>query len=239
MLHMFGNGFQEVLLHPPKDQGELDWPVIPLSSSLPLLKTEVTFAFLQSRGAPLNGHDLSKIRMVSQSYQPTASAFRGASHEVPWVSVHSDHINVPQPALFHALDLHHGSAISESKSDWGRVRGFWSFLTQSCSLAVCVCVCVYSWAAVQTNKAEFCADFPDKLFLLVAQDVSQLPQWASNSIPGEVQLGWKQRQQHTFFFGFLITSVSVSEAFFLKIFTLQVLPHRLSLIITFLIICSH
>lgn len=130
--------------------------------------------------------------------------------------------------VFSALDFPPGLMdlpfLKANQAEAKSARRIWSFLTQSCSLAVCaadlglcVCVCVYSWAPFQTNKPEFCADFPDKLFLLVAQDVSQLPQWASDSIPGEVQLGWKQRQHYTFFFGFLITSFSVSEAFFLKI----------------------
>lgn len=112
-----------------------------------------------------------------------------------------------------------GPAIPESKSEWGKVsvEDFDpSLAVCAADLGLCACLCVYLWAPFQTNKPEFCADFPDKLFLLVAQDVSQLPQWASDSIPGEVQLGWKQRQQYTFFFGFLITSLSVFEAFFLK-----------------------
>lgn len=57
---------------------------------------------------------------------------------------------------------------------------------------------------------------------------------------GKFSLGENKDSSTRFFFEFLITSLSVSEAFFFKKnFTMQVLPHGLSLIITFLIICSH
>ena len=61
---MFGNGFQEDLLHHlPADQPEADWPAAPwiLLLALPFLKTRATFVFSEiQKGA---GH----LRQVGQT----------------------------------------------------------------------------------------------------------------------------------------------------------------------------
>lgn len=231
---MFGNGLQEVLLHLPKDHGEPDWPVIPGVLLFAIFEDRSDICFppvLRSLPElPWPFKDKSGLTVISAN----CLSIQGC---IPWGPIDFRAFSLYKCSLTWSVSLTvsllwsgfpswpHGPAIPESKSDWGKVsvEDFGPLspspvpLLSVLQTSVCVCVCVYLWAPFQTNKPEFCADFPDKLFLFVAQDVSQFPQWASNSIPGEVQLGWKQRQQYTFFFGFLITSVSVSEAFFLKI----------------------
>lgn len=60
--HVFGNGFHEELLDCfPRDWGNIDQPVIPQTFLPALLKTGVSFTFLQSSGTSLGHRDLSKI----------------------------------------------------------------------------------------------------------------------------------------------------------------------------------
>lgn len=81
-----------------------------------------------------------------------------------------------------------------------------------------MCGQVFMWAHFQTNKPEVCADFPDKLFLFVAWDISQLPSEPAIQLQGKFSLGEnKDSSTHFFVVLFLIASISISGVFFLKI----------------------